>query len=982
MFKASELNQHLNKTTAPGVPTQWQPSSQPPTPGGALNDLTSRMNPNAASNARAFQQNAAMNLGGPKPAVSQINDVRSTYIMFNKAVTSCYAYSLARDFRTFQLDPRTFVYSPAPLEGVVRPAQSTVFTLDNYLASGGGLLVSINVVDAPPLYPLGKHTLRQDEVLIVPGGLSATVLDTRPPDNSADVANWKSFIHHCLRQRGIQIIELDPEEQWILVRSRERGPTAFYWPKVLCFSREDRRVVSEEAYGVSQAGLPLINGSRSLDPFSWFSSPAANGFIDPFRFAEDWFQGKASRDKIIEDRKRKKWEIEMAKKQAENASLSATSPLYTRGDLQATAGVYPTPPDAILSQVASAPGFHDLPPMTVPTDAGAQRTSIDMHHTEMMDLDMGAFGGDTSRQRASIISRGSVHMDAGMKIGDDLFGDIDEEEFGGQDITDADFSFFDEPDTVMEDISADGDASDPVKKENDTPAADDPGAGQIEIQRSPMSGAAADVETSPIDDPTSETAEVDFATLEKVEETPRPNPVEESVIVRDRLNPASVRKHLFDFALKSAGQDRRGSEFEPVAFNTALQENDAKYGFKGAFAFKIQTGPKQPTSIEPLPPEGKKPRLSMVPQTSPQRAMAYESEGDSSDSGSEDEEGEYTWELREFVQSPVKANFAGGDEMMDVDSPFGNGPVTVSMPKDVAGQTRLLASILRLAESSGGGNDEPKLQRRFTLGPNSSVISDMPPFVQSDGPLNPLHKDFINVGQIITEQLSFGFLSKSLIVVAKIQFMLTPHADTFTGSKLDQPYDSKISTSETSPAAFQSIMEAIRGCCDTMSRCDLLKYLSIQEAPPDKPNLKGHPQAQQKKAMTPGLNAADGTPVPSQTLVLLQPPHVRVRRNDNLWDVLPPALPFWEQLGLAPAAGKKNVMAFCIYPGNDDLRSQVVIFLDYLAATFDSCKLGAHVRASSLAGIKDGLVPVHLTGDHTLQAAVSAIRDVCAGLGK
>jgi mediator of RNA polymerase II transcription subunit 13 len=114
----------------------------------------------------------------------------------------------------------------------------------------------------------------------------------------------------------------------------------------------------------------------------------------------------------------------------------------------------------------------------------------------------------------------------------------------------------------------------------------------------------------------------------------------------------------------------------------------------------------------------------------------------------------------------------------------------------------------------------------------------------------------------------------------------------------------------------------------------------------------------------------------------IQPPHVRVRRGDGLWDVLPPALPFWEHLGLGPAAGRKNVMAFCIYPQNDDVRSQAALFLNHLGSTYESSKLGSHTRNEQLGDFTDGLVPVPLLEHYTFQTAVRSLREVCTRLGK
>ena len=236
--------------------------------------------------------------------------------------------------------------------------------------------------------------------------------------------------------------------------------------------------------------------------------------------------------------------------------------------------------------------------------------------------------------------------------------------------------------------------------------------------------------------------------------------------------------------------------------------------------------------------------------------------------------------------------------------------------------------------------------------------------MEPPGPLNPTHKDFINVAQLVAEQLAMGSVNAS----APLK---------------DIPEASGQPQSEGEHVQLKSILASVQSCSNEISHCDLLKWLCVQEPIPERPNMpKGHPLAPQKKTVIPGLNTSEGAPVPMTALAPLGPPHVRVRRNEGVWDVLPPALPFWEQLGLAPAAGKKNVMAFCMYPGNGDLATQISIFVDYLGATFESCKLGAHVRATQIADINMGLVPIALSGEQTFQVAAQAIRRTCVKLGK
>jgi mediator of RNA polymerase II transcription subunit 13 len=200
-------------------------------------------------------------------------------------------------------------------------------------------------------------------------------------------------------------------------------------------------------------------------------------------------------------------------------------------------------------------------------------------------------------------------------------------------------------------------------------------------------------------------------------------------------------------------------------------------------------------------------------------------------------------------------------------------------------------------------------------------------------------------------------------------------------------------------ARIRAAHTALKSFHPNLVDCDLLRFLCISDHIPEKSqSAKGQPQPPAKK------NTADGfvvpgmfilvsalhlvlTPLLANVLATLPPPHVRVRRNEGLWDILPPALPFWEHLGLAPASGRKNLMAFCIYPGGDDVKSQVSLFIDYLGASYESCKLGAHIRSdekkTNPLNIEDGLISVTLSEhDDPFETSVRRLREVCVDVGK
>ena len=116
-------------------------------------------------------------------------------------------------------------------------------------------------------------------------------------------------------------------------------------------------------------------------------------------------------------------------------------------------------------------------------------------------------------------------------------------------------------------------------------------------------------------------------------------------------------------------------------------------------------------------------------------------------------------------------------------------------------------------------------------------------------------------------------------------------------------------------------------------------------------------------------------------VVSLQPAHIRVRRNEALWDLKPSVLAFWEPLGLAPTNGPKNILTYCIYPANEDLRAQVGLFMNHLGAAYEGCRLGSHTRGDKLCDYDNGLLPLELSTQYTYDHAVQTLRKLCFAIG-
>ena len=96
---------------------------------------------------------------------------------------------------------------------------------------------------------------------------------------------------------------------------------------------------------------------------------------------------------------------------------------------------------------------------------------------------------------------------------------------------------------------------------------------------------------------------------------------------------------------------------------------------------------------------------------------------------------------------------------------------------------------------------------------------------------------------------------------------------------------------------------------------------------------------------------------PSQPISPIHPPQVRTKRGDKQMEINWVALRFWEDLGLCPFAGEKNVVTFCIFPDQEVVRRGAKSFQTMMNSTYTSLRLGTHDAGHpAIKGYRDGLV--------------------------
>ncbi|KAK6361479.1 mediator of RNA polymerase II transcription subunit 13 [Orbilia blumenaviensis] len=370
------------------------------------------------------------------------------------AMMSLLSYRLASSFSWLPLNLCTFLpklddevdeeseilsYSP------VSHGPALLTTISLSLSDDGSLHVTPKTIPQSALQRLSNASLQdtaESDVWLAPGGIIGRYM---PKSNSDGLSHatpeWKAFVVKSLADRGIEIGQPN-SIKWahINIWSDIEGLIEIFWPTPLVFVRK---------YGGSETfpdatplpGIVNVKSNTNTDEMNdlatqltWYN--AGNSL----EFAEAWLSESTSRD--IEKKRR----LEARSKTIPAMDIDRKMPLVApTTDRSGT--VYPTPPDG-----PSGNDSHPTPggPTTAPTPGQTKvveeptpvvepptappTAEATVNGTEM-DLDDNWMKGDTSKVNDDIFGG------QGAEMGDDLFIDITEDDFGFFDkIGDEDFT--------------------------------------------------------------------------------------------------------------------------------------------------------------------------------------------------------------------------------------------------------------------------------------------------------------------------------------------------------------------------------------------------------------------------------------------------------------------------------------------------------------------------------------------------------------
>ncbi|CAL3962480.1 unnamed protein product [Diplocarpon coronariae] len=958
----------------------------PSTSSSPSSSLESALRNVQAFNARSVQTNSNIGLmqdpptpsPGPKPELH--NSLKDMHENFISSVLSSTVYFLCHDHGFIPLNSRTLILpsSDSP-QSSLRPGNGIeLATLDISLTSLGVLVIKAYADMAPGLQTSVSATTSASiagglspgsSLWLAPSGTAAKLhkapdeknlpsstsiaqlqedpLDSRSNGtNNLTINGWQSRCLEWLSVKGLNSTALEAGG-WLHVQILG-GHNPYYnsdlqatpildesaivpWPALLCF----------------QTSAP-----RSQDPQLWGSGPS--DCRDPLSFAEEWLTSGDERAATVSKRQKEREAVEaLSREQADLEARAQQSNTYSPAALRRSSNagaMYPTPPDAPQPHVGATPSFDgNASTPGNPNHLIAQDTSsIVPSNRSAADVDNELWGSSGKKERrisGNQYSYNDKDSDHENDNGNEhLFGDIGGDMFGTH-ITDDDFNFFDEPD--VDDFDQKVPSPLPENQpgiQEGTIMSNNPSSSDImlqalethdlELASTDHGDPSRQINNLKISHPIDITAQIPTFQQKDVKveavQLPQPHislPFNKEAIFQ-RLD-QEQRGH------KIHKQFRRASLFGQIVFEESLQSVNKKYSSHGQFSFCSKKKPRKLEIVSGLPQTDyltsrRKSRDNILEMRHVARILG-EKKLDSepnlrdpidyllgSDEGSpvseQDDSSHATEEPLISPQSGMKRKWES-DDQDDIASTFDGLAVDfelcASTPQSTSGSQMPLLD----ADPAGWA-----LTTYFTS-PEPAV--DAEPNILTD-------LECIATAQILADQAISGTLR--LPDTASNETYMLPD------------------TTSATRRLMYSLSQALKSCLTDGNTCTMRSFLDIQGIPVLNQALRLPPRPMQNPRGPIGQDARPNNPFP------IPPPQLEVRRSETRMSILPASVPFWENLGLGPSRGTKDVNAVCVYPNLDGLARYASTFLDQMKSVYESSRFGAHDRLASKE-IDNGLLP-------------------------
>ncbi|KAK4957974.1 mediator of RNA polymerase II transcription subunit 13 [Elasticomyces elasticus] len=840
------------------------------------------------------------------------------------AMEGAVAFRLSAVDSVDHVGPRTWLLNPYDRMGSSKAVQLRL----RLEFTDPGMLYATATLQPSSLSPLCE-IVPETVVLLAPIGCRAEfAIHENTSRSLAESDSWKHTAIARLQAEGTGV---DMHEQWVPVLSLDgEQPESFIWPARLCF--------------VHSAQV-----ARDREWKTFFTTPSEeDGLKHPLTVVEDWFTGAADRQAIADGLISEATNAGAAlptSTPADGENIALTSPPFVQrtADQQlAASGIYPTPPDGLVQ---------GQPASQQPSSDNVM-AGITYNDASNFEHDFMPSNDDLPRQ-----SNSSDSNALGLQHGsDDLFGDASGEmDFATGEIGDEDFDFFNEEDAVT--ATALEEDSEMVEVEHH-----DVEAGHMdETEEEPLDDVVA--ATPLIEEEHAEPMQPEVSTECVTDTLPQPTHdyVEstEALVLHEQekpLSPFGIKERLLPppipastIVAQSHDNDRRSSTFEPMAFRENLEIGGRYSAEYGPGRYIPQQEQSQVTQNISLPPKQKKPRAL--------RPTVVDTEAGGPDSESEEDSYESESSLSD-ADMPPRPPWMTKKRKRDQPEDLQPNPELELMlaPDDRLDREN---ECRRDAELAGMLERVLVRESRFAddeLTPETDVMESLR-LVETVHPLTKL--DLVYTAQLVSEQA----VSCMPAIVKQLDLLsIDQHGNGMSG-----------------PAAH-SMADLLEQLLPNTNRFDVTE-LALTRDPPNRATPATRPGQPR-----PPIRADTANLGPD--IVAVQPPFVRVQRGNDTYEMLPPALSFWETLSLAPTNGQKDVRAYCVYPHNEELQRLTDTFLSDLSTMYENCKLGSHVYIRNVNEsddedeYEDGLASVELDDDDSIEGAVKAYAETCTNLGR
>lgn len=979
----------LLKSRAPGTNAINTPSSSSST--GSILDFTLKSAHSLNMPTPTTGGNGVVHVD-PKTSPTPMADVKygsvplpEIHRFFMKSVLSSLTTYFCRRVGAIVLNQRVALLPPEALPPDDSVSTSALADFRVYLTTTGSLVISLCVTLLKGLVSCNE-SLRSSlafpagpVVLTAPYGVFGAlqgVLDTDNqaadigfaqspdtqigrlrPDSNERFTKWKTLVRQVLQMRGMPPSMLNGCS-WLNVHFSPRKPhdqrtdgkntpnpgPNVPWPAVLCFRKPKVEPLLDDAFERVLSGLGMEHE-------------------DPLSTAHAWAERYQYRDEAIAQRKQER-EAALLREKADteglNPQLNGYSPLTARrlsnGEPMMAAGVmYPTPPDGVSLQPGTTPIFDSatLSPGNLPTNPMGdldvtmqqqqqrqqqQQQQQEQHQLQQQEIQM------TDNFNADWEGTDHRHEQAASHAfpEENPFGDLGEDVFEGNELTDADF------DNFFDDQNSDGLGLEPSMIPDIEPMLDLQvvvnQAAQDESSRvaSRLENGKPDIQNPR---PQFTKPELKHARSILAEES-RQHANHESgnynsgVGIKRNTSPfspetvykrirASIQPAASSRSPPKGLPQRRRSMFERVDFDPALSLASKKYQESGPFncsmpvphsymnGSPLTTGrllgsAKHRRNLKELPSQlglllGASQQKTTAAANSPARRDDVISDSDNSSYGSDDDSGS---DASGHPSSPAKSSVLLRRRHED----------------DVIS---MAASFKDLENTSidSPANPDDDLERLSSIEvPQMSLVKYFADPEPVPLRVNASDDDFITVAQILTEQAASGFIK-------------------YAPARLhSEVRDARRCLVDAVRYSVQGLRSALPLALKAATECQFRSLTEVQDVPllvqPHSRVQMKHPTENSKPNFFP-----------------LASPHVELRRNDHELAVLPSAVQFWESLGLGPAQGPKDIVSVCIFPCGEGMNDNASIFLDRIRSTYESLRLGTFVVLPPIGNLKDALIP-------------------------